>query len=150
MGFSCNYLTLTPAIRHFQYFLNFTDDPMIRLPTIILKVHIWVYRRSDDHFFCYFYRRSDDHLKDFYRRSDDHEYGFLANLTDDPTITIWIFWWKLPTIRRSRFPILYTILAKTETLIRRITFVRASTIIHIKKEEEENIPRPWSFNYFHL
>ena len=75
---------------------------------------------------------------------------FWLNLTDNPTTTIWIFWRKLTTIRRSRFPILCPILAKTETLIRRITFVWASTIIHIKKEEEENIPRPWSFNYFHL
>ena len=35
---------------------------------------------------------------------------FLHNLNDIPTITRDIIWWKLPTLRRSRLPVL----AKTE------------------------------------
>ena len=85
-------------------YLKFTDDPMIRRPTIILKFHIWIYRRSDDHFyrrsddptirrsFDIFYRRSDDHdlvfLAKAYRRSDDQNTVFLTKVTDDPTILV--------------------------------------------------------------
>ena len=102
--------------------IRWCDDP-----TTTLKVHIWIYRRSDDHplptirrslfwLFLPTIRRSFEIFLPTIRRS--WIWFFWLTLTDDPTITIWIFWRKLPTIRRSRFSILSDILAKTETLNR--------------------------------